>query len=118
MKSKFIPTLLVPGLLTLALALAATPASAQENTTKKDKAPSQADLRKYDANDDGRLDEAETAQKKADAKAKRDARKAQELAKYDADHDGKLSPEEKAKEKSEKQAAKEARKAAKESGGN
>jgi EF hand len=118
MKTTFIRSVIVPGLLTLALALIVPVVSAQENSPQKEKAPSKADLKKYDANGDGRLDEGENAQKKAEAKAKRDARKAQELAKYDADQDGKLSPEEKAQEKSDKQAAKEAKKAAKEREGN
>jgi EF hand len=118
MKNKSIRSVFVPGLLTLALALIVPPAAAQDNTPPKEKAPSKADLKKYDANGDGRLDEGETARKKAEAKAKRDAQKAQELAKYDADRDGKLSPEEKAQEKSDKQAAKEAKQAAKERGGN
>jgi hypothetical protein len=118
MKTTFIRSVFVPGLLTLALALIVPVVSAQESSPKKEKAPSKADLKKYDANGDGRLDEGETAEKKADAKAKREAKKAQELARYDADQDGKLSPEEKAKEKADKQAAKEAKKAAKEKGGN
>ena len=118
MKTTYIRSVFVPGLLTLALALIVPAVSAQESSPPKPKAPSKADLKKYDANADGRLDEGETAQKKAEAKAKRDAQKAQELARYDADRDGKLSAEEKAREKSDKQAVKEAKQAAKEKGGN
>ena len=118
MKTTFVRSVIVPGLLTLALVLIVPVVSAQENTPPKEKAPSKSDLKKYDANGDGRLDEGETAQKKAEAKAKRAAQKERELAKYDSDQDGKLSPEEKAKEKAEKQAAKEAKQAAKEREGN
>lgn len=46
-----------------------------------------ADLEKYDANKDGKLDEAET-------KTMREARQKEMLEKYDTDKDGKLSDEE------------------------
>jgi hypothetical protein len=114
MKSKFLRYLIVPGL--LALAFATTNVSAQESDMKKPKAPSKAALKKYDANGDGMLDEAETAKMKADDKAKRDAQKAEDFAKYDADKDGKLSKEETAAMKADKDAAKEAAKEAKKSG--
>jgi hypothetical protein len=112
MKSKFFRSLIVPGF--LALAFVTTAVSAQDNEPKKEKAPSKAALKKYDANADGKLDEAETAKMKADEKAKRDAQKAEDLAKYDADKDGKLSKEETAKIKADKDAAKAATKEAKE----
>ena len=114
MKTKFLRYLIVPGL--LALAFASATLSAQESDMKKPKAPSKADLKKYDANGDGMLDEAETAKMKADDKAKRDAQKAEDLAKYDTDKDRKLSKEETAAMKAAKAAEKEAKKEAKKSG--
>jgi Ca2+-binding EF-hand superfamily protein len=57
-------------------------------------------LRKYDANDDGKLDEAETAKMEADQAAAKAAMVAAEqklLAKFDADKDGKFNKEEMAK---------------------
>lgn len=87
----------------------------------KEKGPSKAALEKYDANKDGKLDEAETTKMNADKEAAKQAR----LAKYDTNHDGKIDKDEKAvedadkekakaekeKAKAEKQAAKEAKKA-------
>ena len=107
--SKFAPAL-------LALALLSNVASAQteEAPPPKDKGPSKSELKKYDANGDGQLDEVEKAKLKADEKARRDARRAEDLANYDADKNGKLSKEEKAKKKADHEAAREARKAEKE----
>lgn len=87
---------------------------ADEAAPKKEKGPSKAELKKYDANGDGQLDESETAKMKADEKAKRDAQRAEELAKYDANKDGKLNKEEKAKEKTDKETARAEKKAEKE----
>lgn len=53
-------------------------------------------LAKYDANNDGKLDDAERAKMKADFEAKRAAKKAEMLAKFDANKDGKLEPAERA----------------------
>jgi hypothetical protein len=84
----------------------------------KEKGPSKADLKKYDANHDGQLDDAEAAQAKADKEAKREADKKARLEKYDTNKDGKVDKTEaeaekadKEKAKAEKQAAKEAKKA-------
>lgn len=92
-----------------------------EKEHTKEKGPSKAALEKYDANKDGKLDDAETVKMNADKEAAKQAR----LAKYDANHDGKVDKDEKAvedadkekakaekeKAKAEKQAAKEAKKA-------
>lgn len=87
----------------------------------KEKGPSKADLKKYDANNDGQLDEAESAKLKADKDAKREADKKARLEKYDTNKDGKVDKTEaevekvdKEKAKAEKQAAKEAKKAERE----
>jgi len=60
-------------------------------------------LKKYDADNDGELNDAERAEWRADwqayretAQARREAHKAEFLAKWDTDKDGKLSPEERA----------------------
>lgn len=90
----------------LALAFGTAALIAQEGE-KKDKGPSKADLKKYDANNDGALDETESAAMKADKDAARKAR----LDKYDTNKDGKISKEEKAAEDADKAAAKEAKKA-------
>ena len=116
MKTTFHRYLIVPGLLTLALAFATLTLTAQDNEPKKTKAVGKAALKKYDANGDHQLDDAETAKMKADDKAKRDAQKAENLAGYDADNNGKLSKEETAKMKADREAAREAKKAAKEAG--
>jgi hypothetical protein len=86
----------------------------------KEKGPSKADLKKYDANNDGTLDEAESAKLKADKEAKREADKKARLEKYDTNKDGKVDKTEaeaekadKEKAKAEKQAAKEAKEAKK-----
>jgi colicin import membrane protein len=86
-----------------------------------EKGPSKADLKKYDANQDGQLDETEAAQAKADKEAKREADKKARLEKYDTNKDGKVDKTEaeaekadKEKAKAEKQAAKEAKKAERE----
>ncbi len=105
---------LVLGLLALAL-ISAPVLRADEAVppAKKEKGPSKADLKKYDANGDGQLDESELAKKKADEKARHDAQRAEDLAKYDENHDGKLNKGEKEKIKSDKQAERDAKKVAK-----
>ncbi len=95
-----------------ALALAVT--GQAEEKAKEPKGPSKAMLRKYDADQDGKLSEPEKAKAKADAKAKRDARKQEALKEYDANTDGKLNKNEREKMKVEKAAEREARKAEKE----
>ncbi|MBA4138122.1 MAG: hypothetical protein C0518_12470 [Opitutus sp.] len=105
----------------LALAFGFTAALAQESDAKKEKGPSKADLAKYDANQDGTLDEAESAAMKVDKDAKKEANRAAQLEKYDTNKDGKIDQTErevekadKEKAKAEKQAAAEAKKAEKE----
>jgi colicin import membrane protein len=102
------------GLLALALMSTVSPAKANEATPKKEKGPSKAELKKYDANGDGQLDEAETAKMKADEKAKREEKRAEDLAKYDENKDSKLNKSEREKMKADKEAAKAEKKAEKE----
>jgi hypothetical protein len=100
----------------LPLVSVAAPAAGEE------KVPA-AVLKKYDANKDGMLDEAEKAVWQADKekqRAAREAGRAEDLARYDADKDGKLEKDERAvmkiddeKARAEKKAAQEARKAEK-----
>lgn len=100
------------GLLALVFLCSVSTLRAEE--PKKEKGPSKADLKKYDANGDGQLDEAETAKLKADADTKKEAEKAARLAKYDTNKNGKIDKEEKVQEEADKAAAKaekEARKA-------
>lgn len=61
-------------------------------------------MQKYDANGDGKLDDAERVQLRTEMKAKRAEMKAQMLAKYDLDKDGKLDPSERAVMKNERAA--------------
>ncbi|HET7535762.1 MAG TPA: hypothetical protein VFJ90_04860 [Candidatus Didemnitutus sp.] len=106
---------LVLGLLVLALvSVPALRADEAVPAAKKEKGPSKADLKKYDANGDGQLDESELAKKRADEKAKRDTQRAEDLARYDENHDGKLNKGEKEKIKADKQTEHNARKTAKE----
>lgn len=103
-----------PALLALALLSSVSLARAEDLAPKKEKGPTKTELKKYDANGDGHLDEAETARMKADEKARREAKREEELAKYDANKDGKLNKEEKEKMKSDREVAKAERKAEKE----
>jgi hypothetical protein len=59
-------------------------------------------MQKYDANGDGKLDDAERAKLHADMKVKREAMKADMLAKYDINKDGKLDKTERAVMKNER----------------
>ncbi|MBA3849201.1 MAG: hypothetical protein C0502_04295 [Opitutus sp.] len=102
------------------LAFATVSVFAEEGEAKPDKGPSKADLAKYDANKDGKLDEAELAAMKVDKDAKREAKQKERLEKYDANKDSKVDKAEreaetadKEKAKAEKQAAREAKKAEK-----
>ena len=91
-------------------------------TAEEEKIPASV-LKKYDANQDGALDENEKAAWQAEKdrqRVAREARRAEDLARYDADKDGKLEKDERAvmkaddeKARAEKQAAQEARKAEK-----
>ncbi|MDP2139016.1 MAG: hypothetical protein Q8J74_14290 [Candidatus Didemnitutus sp.] len=98
----------------LALAFGFSVAVAQDDEGKKEKGPSKADLKKYDANRDGTLDEAEMATMKAAKEAQKAAAKQERLDKYDANQDGKINKNESATEKADKAAAAEAKKAARE----
>jgi len=118
----------LPRLLAVAFATCALIAVAPAQDAKpehKEKGPSKANLEKYDANKDGKLEETETAKINADRDAKRDAEKKARLEKYDTNKDGKIDKTEaeaekadkekakadKEKAKADKQAAKEAKKA-------
>lgn len=120
----------LPRLLAAALATCALTAFTFADDPKpeaKEKGPSKADLKKYDANNDGQLDDAEKAAMKADKDAKKEADKKARLEKYDTNKDGKVdkteaeaekadkekAKAEKEKAKADKQAAKEAKKAEK-----
>ena len=59
-------------------------------------------LQKYDANGDGKLDDAERAQLRTEMKAKHEAKKAEMLAKFDINKDGKLDKTERAVMKNER----------------
>lgn len=97
------------GLLALAFTVSVAQAS-PDNKEAKEKGPSKEMLKKYDANKDGALDDAEKAAMKADADAKAKEMKAANLAKYDANKDGKLDAAEKAAMKADKEAAQAAKK--------
>lgn len=111
MNLKVLSTSFAPVL--LALALAPLTIHAQDMAPSAKKEPTKAELKKYDANGDGKLDEAEAAKMKADADAKKAAEKKERLDKYDKNHDGKVSGEEKAAEDADKAAAKAEREAKK-----
>ena len=100
---KSLPHLFVAALCALAFCLATTTSFAQ---AKEEKGPSKADLKRYDANKDGQLDDAETATMNADKEARRAAARQARLEKYDTNKDGKISREEAAVEKADKEAAK------------
>lgn len=104
MKTK-LPRYLAAGLCALAFAFVSATSYAQD-AEKKPKGPSKADLKKYDANADGQLDDAEMATMKAAKDAKKAADKQARLDKYDTNKDGKISKEEKAVEDADKAAKK------------
>ncbi|HVU18166.1 MAG TPA: hypothetical protein VHD32_14680 [Candidatus Didemnitutus sp.] len=117
MNSTLFKQLFVPGL--LVLALVGPRAHADDSTA--DRPPTKTELKRYDADKDGKLDEEETAHMKADEKARKEAREKKILAKYDANKNGVLDPEEKAKWEADRKAdhdrrvaQREARQAAKE----
>lgn len=98
----------------VALAFSITTALAQDSEDKKPRGPSKADLKKYDANQDGTLDEAETAAMKADKEAQRAAKREADLEKYDENKDGKINKNEREKKKADDAAEKAAKKAERE----
>jgi len=115
MNAKKLRSLIVPGLMTLALGFL-TATAADDMEAKPKKGPTKAEIKKYDANGDGQLDEAEMAKMKSDDDAKKAAEKKARLDKYDTNKDGKVSGEEKVAEDNDKAVAKaerEAKKAAK-----
>ncbi len=116
MKSKLPRYLSVPALV-LALLVAVPLIRAEETTPVKPKI-SEKVKEKYDADKDGKLNDAEKAKLKADAKEKREEVKKEVLEKYDANKNGKLDSDEKEKlhadreaEKAKHRAEKEAHKA-------
>lgn len=103
---------IAPGLLALLFAVNRATA-ADDGAAPKERKPSKETLAKYDANQDGVLDKAETAAWKADIAAKSKATKEANLAKYDLNKDGKLDETEKAAMKADEETAKAAKKAEK-----
>lgn len=121
MNSKLFHHLFVPGLLLLAFVSSRVTAAAQEDTARPDRPPTKTELKRYDADKDGRLSEEETVHMKEDEKARKEAREKKILAKYDANKNGTLDADEKAKWEADRkadherrQAQREARQAAKE----
>lgn len=104
-----LPRYLLAGLCALAFSFVSATAFAQGGADKKPKEPSKADLKKYDANADGVLDDAELATMKADKDAKKAADKQARLDKYDKNKDGKIDKQEAEAEKADKEAAKAAK---------
>lgn len=100
--------LLASALLALSLSLLVSIASAEDKPASEKPARG---LKKYDADKDGQLSDAEKAKMKEDAKEHRAELKEKALEKYDANKNGKLDPEEKAKMEADRKAAKEKRQA-------
>lgn len=118
MNSSLFKHLFVPGLLVLALV---GPRAQADDTAMTDRPPTKTELKRYDADKDGKLSEEETAHMKADEKERKEAREKKILAKYDVNKNGVLDPEEKAKWEADRKAdhdqrvaQREARQAAKE----
>lgn len=98
---KFIPyQRLRSGLVLLLLVGPASFAGAQDSSDKPKQLPS-AIVRKYDADRDGILNDAEKAAWKADVQRGRQEAQARRLEKFDANRDGKLDKAEKATAASE-----------------
>jgi hypothetical protein len=97
-----------PALLALVVLVAPLSLRAEEATKEK---PLTKNQEKYDADKDGKLNDAEKAAAKAGADAKSKATHAENLAKYDTNLDGKLDKDEKAKMKADQLTEKEAMKA-------
>ncbi|MFA6959762.1 MAG: hypothetical protein WC205_03310 [Opitutaceae bacterium] len=108
MKTPVISTL--RGALCVLVAVCAISTSKADETKDAKKVPPGI-LKKYDANNDGVLDEKEKAVMEADKAAKKAATEAKRLAKYDANKDGKLDEAELAAEKADKKAAADKKKA-------
>ena len=93
----------------LALALIAAPLTLRAEEAKEK--PLSKVKEKYDADKDGKLNDAEKAAAKEGAKAKAKETREANLEKYDANKDGKLDKEERAKQKADLQAEHDAEKA-------
>ncbi|SRR5690606_28988044 len=103
------------GVLFALVALCVVPAIHAEgkDDSKEKKVPAYA-LKKYDANQDGVLDEGEKAAWQADVAKKKADAMAKRLEQFDANKDGKLDASEKAAEKAAKKEAAEKKKAERE----
>lgn len=101
-------TYLAPALLALAVLVA--PLTLRSEDVAKEKPLTKA-KEKYDADQDGKLSEAEKAAAKEGAKAKAKETREENLEKYDANKDGTLDQEERAKQKADAQAERDALKA-------
>jgi len=105
------PRLIIPiAPVLLALAVLVAPLSLRAEEAAKEKPLTKA-KEKYDADQDGKLNEAEKAAAKEGAKAKAKETREENLEKYDANKDGKLDKEERAKQKADAEAGREVAKA-------
>lgn len=111
MNSKLFHHLIMPGLLFLAFVSPRTTAFAQDAASNSDRPPTKTELKRYDADKDGRLNEEETAHMKEDEKERKEAREKRLLAKYDANRNGRIDPDEQAKIDADKKAAHDRRQA-------
>ena len=110
MKLPVIPTL--RGALCALIAICSiSVAQADETMEAKDKKIPPGQLKKYDANKDGVLDDAEKAVMDADKAKKKSAGETKRLKKYDANKDGNLDESEIAAEKAAKKEMAEKKKA-------
>jgi hypothetical protein len=114
MNSKLFHHLVMPGLLVLAFVSPRATAFAQDDSAKPDRPPTKTELKRYDLNKDGKLNDEETTLMKEDEKARKEAREKKILAKYDANKNGTLDPDEKAKWEADRKADRERRQAQRE----
>jgi hypothetical protein len=99
-----IKQLFVPGLLALALVGPRVHGSTADDSLQPDRPPTKTEMKRYDADKDGKLSDDEVAHMKADEKARKEAREKKILAKYDVNKNGVLDPEEKAKWETDRKA--------------
>ena len=111
MNSKLFHQLVMPGLLVLAFVSPRASALVQEDTLKPDRPPTKAEIKRYDTDKDGKLNDEEIVRMKEDEKARKEAREKKILAKYDLNKNGRLDPEEKAKWEADRKADHERRQA-------
>ena len=78
--------------------------AADKPDSSKEHKPTAAQLKKYDTNQDGKLDATEHAAMEADTAKQKAAAEAKVLAKYDTNKDGKLDDSEKAAMEADKKA--------------